>query len=72
MPFPYVFEFEFGVLPAVQVLIADAIPDLVKGSPMIDWRLEERSTAEFITVDEPGTVDYPRGMPVRCSIQPYA
>jgi len=64
MPFPYVFEFEFGVLPAVQVLINDAIPDLVKGSPVIDWRLEERSTAEFITVDEPGAVDYPRGTPV--------
>lgn len=64
MPFPYVFEFPFGVLPAVQVLINDAIPDLVKGSPVIDWRLEERSTAEFTTVDKDEAEDYPRGTPV--------
>jgi len=64
MPFPYEFELEFGVLPSIQVVINDEIPDLVKSSPVIEQRIEERSIARFTTVDLAGTETYQRGQGV--------
>lgn len=65
MPFPYWFPITWGELPSVQVLIDGEIPFLVKGSIMVDWRVEERSTAEFIIVDIDGSASYERGQPVQ-------
>lgn len=38
--------------------------ELVKGSPLVEQRIEERSTAEFTIIDLLGTATFQRGQPV--------
>jgi len=64
MPFPYWFPIEFGVLDSIEVVIADTLPVLVKGSPVVENRIEERSTAQFTVVDLGGALSYQQGQPV--------
>ena len=64
MPFPYTFPIIFGVNPALTVVVGGEIPDLVKGSLMVELRIEERSVAEFTIVDILETDTYQRGQPV--------
>ena len=45
-------------------IIGGVTLDLVKGSPMADQRIEERSIAEFTVIDSLGTASYQRGQPV--------
>jgi len=62
MPFPYVFEFPFGVLPSIEVVIdGTEKPDLLKTSPIVENRIEERSVANFTIVDTAGTASYIKG-----------
>ena len=45
-------------------IIGGVTLELVKGSPLVDQRIEERSTAEFTVIDSLGTASYQRGQPV--------
>lgn len=45
-------------------IIGGVTLELVKGSPLVDQRIEERSVATFTIVDLLGTASYQRGQPV--------
>ncbi len=49
---------------AVSVVIQGAAKDLVKGSLIVDTRIEERSVASFIIEDVEGSLSFARGEPV--------
>ena len=65
MPFPYDFPIIWGSLPSIQVVIdGTERPDLVKASPVVENRIEERSIANFTIVDLLGTLSYTKGQAV--------
>lgn len=64
MPFPYPFPIEFGVWPSMAVVMQNEIQDIVKGSILVDTRIEERSVASFTVEDVAEAQSYQRGEPV--------
>lgn len=45
-------------------IIGGVTLDLVKGSPRVNQRIEERSTAVFVVIDTAGALSFQRGQPV--------
>jgi len=65
MPFPFTFPLIFDVPPdTMHVVLQEDRPTIIKGSILVETRIEERSVASFVIEDVLGILSYSRGEPV--------